>query len=461
MSNIEAGPAEKQASSNVRATSDRGNAALHIEDESISSPPDGGYGWAIVVAILFLNAVTWGFNTSFGVYLSHYEAQSTFANTTPLMYSLVGSLSVAVALLCAPLANILTTRFGHRIPMLIGQCMAGLCITFGTFIVCQGLVFGIGLGLVSYDERWYRIGFVSAYNVFPYQTLVPSQPLLAHWFDRKLSLAQGLANAGSGLGGVILSNTTRLLIDGLSVKYSLIVNGTISAGVLVPCILVMKPRLRDSGARSEPLQVSWLFHRGFVWVWIWGALAMMSFYVALYSIAIFATDGLGLSQSHGAIVQSLLAAGLMIGRPLAGLTLDKFGRINIAIVLSILDGIACCAIWLPAKSFATLAVFAFVQGAAGGAVWSAAAPVTASIVGVKHLGSAMAMFWLSLVVPVFVGNPLAVLLLDYSREHLGRSGADAYAISTGFCGGLAVAAGICLYGAKWYLQGSAKLLCKV
>jgi MFS family permease len=187
----------------------------------------------------------------------------------------------------------------------------------------------------------------------------------------------------------------------------------------------------------------------------------MSFYVALYSIAIFATDGLGLSQAYGAIVQSLLAAGLMVGRPLAGLILDKFGRINIAMVISILNGIACCAIWLPARSFAVLAVFAFIQGSAGGAVWSAATPVAVSVVGLKELGSAMAMFWLSLVIPVFVGNPLAVFLLQYSRDHLGRSGRDAYAISIGFCGGLSMAAGLCLYGAKWYLQGSPKLLCKV
>jgi MFS-type transporter involved in bile tolerance (Atg22 family) len=91
------------------------------------------------------------------------------------MYSLVGSLSVAVALLCAPLANFLTTRFGHRVPMLVGkcnvqpyactllsftgmlacslgQCMAGLCTTFDTFIVCQGLVFGIGKQLDVF--RW-------------------------------------------------------------------------------------------------------------------------------------------------------------------------------------------------------------------------------------------------------------------------------------------------------------------
>jgi len=60
MSNLEAESVEKGISSNTRATSDRGDAALHVEDESISSPPDGGYGWTIVIAILFLNAVTWG-----------------------------------------------------------------------------------------------------------------------------------------------------------------------------------------------------------------------------------------------------------------------------------------------------------------------------------------------------------------------------------------------------------------
>lgn len=188
--------------------------------------------------------------------------------------------------------------------------------------------------------------------------------------------------------------------------------------------------------------------------------AVMSFYVALYSIAIFATDGLGLSQAQGAIVQSLLAAGLMIGRPLAGFVLDKFGRVNMAIILSLVNGVACWAIWLPARSFAAIATFAIVQGGAGGAVWSSAAPVAASTVGVKDLGSALAMFWLSLIVPVFVGNPLAVLLLEYSRGQMGRTGADAYAISIGFCGALSAVAGLCLFGTKWYLQGSPALLRK-
>jgi len=187
---------------------------------------------------------------------------------------------------------------------------------------------------------------------------------------------------------------------------------------------------------------------------------VMSFYITLYSIAVYATDGLGLSQTQGAIVQSLLAAGVMVGRPLAGFILDKFGRVNMAILLSLLNALACWALWLTSRSFAAISVFAIVQGCAGSAVWSAAAPVAASVVGVKHLGSAMSMFWLILVIPAFVSNPLAVLLQQYSRQHMGRSGPDAYAISIGFCGGLSAVAGLCLYGAKRFLQGSSKLLCK-
>jgi hypothetical protein len=55
-------PLEKRTSLAVRTTSLHQDSVRHNEDESSNSspPPDGGYGWNIVVAILFLNAVTWG-----------------------------------------------------------------------------------------------------------------------------------------------------------------------------------------------------------------------------------------------------------------------------------------------------------------------------------------------------------------------------------------------------------------
>lgn len=55
-------PAEKGLSSTTLENDApyRHRSAPQNEEDSPSTPPDGGYGWTIVVAILFLNAVTWG-----------------------------------------------------------------------------------------------------------------------------------------------------------------------------------------------------------------------------------------------------------------------------------------------------------------------------------------------------------------------------------------------------------------
>jgi hypothetical protein len=55
-------PAEKRTSLTIRTTSHHQDSVRHNDGETSNPdpPPDGGYGWTIVVAILFLNAVTWG-----------------------------------------------------------------------------------------------------------------------------------------------------------------------------------------------------------------------------------------------------------------------------------------------------------------------------------------------------------------------------------------------------------------
>ncbi|RSH89199.1 hypothetical protein EHS25_002311 [Saitozyma podzolica] len=398
--------------------------------------PDGGYGWVIVGAILASNAVTWGINTTYGVFSAYYLAYNYYQATT-LDYAWVGGLSVACSLLCAPLANYLTRRFHFRLPMFmgavcvsVGQCAAGVCKSFGPFLVCQGVIFGIGLGL----------------------TLIPAQPLLAHWFDRHLSLAQGIAACGSGLGGLILSNTTRVALEHLGVKWALIINGLISCVVLFPAICLMRGRHKAVGARSAPFQLNFLWHPGFLWVLLWSVFTMMAYFIALYSMASFATHALNFSQTQGAALQSILAAGQMVGRPIWGLALDRGGRINMTILCYILCGISTLAIWLPARSFGVLVFFAVVQGLTGGTIWSAATPVVARVVGVQDLASALSIFWLVLVIPALVGQPIAIALLDYSTTHLGRTGPESYFISIGLCGGMALFGAGLLYGAKRYLQ---------
>ncbi|WWD04636.1 hypothetical protein V865_002707 [Kwoniella europaea PYCC6329] len=405
--------------------------------------PEGGYGWVIVGCLIAINATTWGINTTYGVYSSYYLANNYFDGGSTLNYAWVGGLSVATCLLCGPLANALSRWLGFRITMLfgvvgivLGQCMAGICKNFGEFLFCQGILFGIGLGL----------------------TLVPSQPLLAHWFKKRLALATGIATSGSGLGGLILSNTTRLAIDHIDVKWALIINGLISLVCLTPAVLLLKGRHKAVGARQAPLELKWIYHPGFLWVWLWAAFTMMAYFIALYSLASFATSALSLPQSKGAALQSILAAGQMIGRPLWGYFLDTGGRINLTIVCYIICGLSTLAIWLPAKSFGVLVFYALIQGMTGGTIWSVSAPLVARVVGVKDLASALSIYWLILVIPALVGQPIAIALLDYSQSHLGRQGAEAYYISIGLCGGMAMGATFLLAGAKRWIQGDWKVL---
>ncbi|KAK7229288.1 hypothetical protein V2G26_001458 [Clonostachys chloroleuca] len=384
--------------------------------------PDGGYGWVIVACILGINIVTYGINTSYGVYIAYYLEHNYFDGATYMTYAFVGGLSVGIAWFCAPGINYLVKKFGLRIPLFVGlicislgQCLSGVTQHLAMFVVWQGLVFGMGLGLTS----------------------LPPQQLLPQWFDKRLSLAQGIATTGSGIGGLIFFQHN----PGSSCDHGRQIH----------------PRHEWL---VEPLQVKWFVHGTFFWVWTWGFFAAMAYFIAIYSLAPYATDGIGLTQTQGAALQSILAGGQIVGRPLIGLALDKGGRFNMTIIANIVAGLSCVAIWMPARSFAALVPYAILQGVVGGTVFSVVVPVTTSAVGVLDMGSAFAMFGLSIVPATTFGQAIAVSLINFSKDTLLKSGGDVYQISIGLCGGFFWVSALLLFGGKVALQGNMKLLKK-
>ena len=188
---------------------------------------------------------------------------------------------------------------------------------------------------------------------------------------------------------------------------------------------------------------------------------VMAYFIAIYTIASYATDGIGLSQSQGGAIQSLLAAGQIIGRPLWGQALDKGGRINMVIVSYIICGIATFAIWFSARSFGVLALYAIIQGMTGGTVVSTSTPIAASVLGEENIGSALSIYWLAMVIPSLVAQPLAILLVDYSLHTLARKGTNAYTLSIILCSSFIFTGCIVLYGAKRHLQSNWKVFRKV
>jgi hypothetical protein len=117
--------------------------------------PDGGYGWVVAFAMLASNSVSWGQNSSYGVYLSYYLANDTFKGATPLQYAFIGGLSISQGLMVAPLANYLTRRYHFKVPLIIGtaclttaQICAGFAVEIWQLFLTQGFLFGWGLGCV-------------------------------------------------------------------------------------------------------------------------------------------------------------------------------------------------------------------------------------------------------------------------------------------------------------------------
>jgi hypothetical protein len=90
--------------------------------------------------------------------------------------------------------------------------------------------------------------------------------------DRIKTNGQGCANAGSGLGGLLLANVTRVTIERYGVKWSLIVNGLIAAVVEVPVIILLKSRHKTLKTKSASFQMKWVYHPGYVWILLFGAL---------------------------------------------------------------------------------------------------------------------------------------------------------------------------------------------
>lgn len=102
------------------------------------------------------------------------------------------------------------------------------------------------------------------------------------------------------------------------------------------------------------------------------------------------------------------STGLGFGRPAVGFLSDRFGRINIATLLTAFCGILCLAVWVPAKTYAVLLVFALFAGTACGTFWGCIVPVTAEVTGLRRMQSAFFMLCLPLVVPTIFAQPVAL-----------------------------------------------------
>ncbi|KAK0701731.1 major facilitator superfamily domain-containing protein [Lasiosphaeria miniovina] len=363
-------------------------------------PPDGGYGWMCTFCVFMINANTWGVNTSWGIFLDRYLTLDTFPNATKFEYAMIGGLSISQALLSSPAVAASQKRFGTRLTMLLGAVLvfAGLFSASAATEVWQlflsfGLCCGTGIGLMY----------------------IPAMALLPPWFSSHRSLAVGFATSGAGLGGLAYSLTTGRLIAISGPAWTWRILGFTSLAANVICALLVRERPPSASTRRSRHSFN---PRDFartqvILILCWGFLAEFGYVTLWYGLPSYATS-VGLSPSQGAVVQALLSTGLGLGRPLIGWYSDRIGRINMALATTMTAAVLCLTLWILARNYAGLLVFAAMVGVVSGTFWSTVNPILAEVVGIAEAGSVFGVICFALVLPTTFAEAIALQLVQGS-----------------------------------------------
>jgi hypothetical protein len=184
-----------------------------------------------------------------------------------------------------------------------------------------------------------------------------------------------LSTSGSGFGGLIYALATNAMIQNLGLEWafriiailSFVVNGAVS--------LVIRDRNKAVGAIHVAFHFP-LLKKSEFWLYMsWGFFSMIGYVITVFSLTDYA-QSVGFAPSRGSIVAAVFnceyssdrqnlsrvsnppaTVSQGVGRPLIGLSSDKYGRLNIAGLGTLAAGLSCFFIWIFAgKTYAGLIV---------------------------------------------------------------------------------------------------------
>jgi MFS family permease len=247
--------------------------------------------------------------------------------------------------------------------------------------------------------------------------------LLPPWFSTHRSLAVGFATSGAGLGGLAYSLLAGRLIEVSGIAWTWRILSFTSLAANAVCALLLRERPPSALSSSTTTRVSrYSFNlRDFLRIQIflilcWGFLTEFGYVALWYSLPSYATS-VGLSPTQGSIVQALLSLGLGLGRPVVGYYSDRVGRINMALCMTLTCGLLCLTLWILARSYAGLLVFAATAGVVSGTFWSTVNPILAEVVGIAEAGSTFGAICFALVLPTTFGEAITLQLVKGEGIH--------------------------------------------
>jgi len=228
--------------------------------------------------------------------------------------------------------------------------------------------------------------------------MVYTRPVIAT-FARQRGLALGLATAGTSIAAIIAPPLLMAVMREYDWRMGFLVLAALTALIGMPLALALIGRAKEAAAHaSDDVDVA---HMPRVPdVTLREAMKGRRFWLLILAIACINIPGsgvlgqlaplvsdTGLADPEVALVMSVYAAGLLVGRLLAGFALDRFPAPWVGAVTTAVPAIGIVLLMLPEPSFALAALAVAMIGAQQGAEVDLFAYFVSRSFGLKHYGS--------------------------------------------------------------------------
>ncbi|KAJ3499476.1 hypothetical protein NLG97_g311 [Lecanicillium saksenae] len=384
----------------------------------IDPPPNGGArAWLQVLAAYFLFFNTWGMINAFGAFQTYYNtALPRSASDIAWVGTLQGFLLMFMSGVTGPLFD-----RGYSRPLLItgtlamsfGLMMTSLSNEYYQVFLAQGLVTGIGAGLLS----------------------VPGLAIISQYFSSKRGLATGIVASGGSVGALLFPIIFSRLQIQISFGWATRIIGFLVLSTLAMSTVLLRPRHPPAAKVRAMVDVSAFHSPEFLGITLAMFLYLMGLYVPVFYIGLYAEQVLNVDKAFSFYLLSILNATSIVGRAIVGPITDKIGALNMMIPIAASTGILQFA-WISISSTAGVIIFCIFYGFFSGAYVTLLGALLAGMAPqVNKVGTWMGMNFCISSFGLLIGNPIAGALLQHggftSLQIFG--GTMVFAGCLGFC----------------------------
>ncbi|XP_049907500.1 monocarboxylate transporter 13 [Epinephelus moara] len=379
-------------------------------------PPDGGYGWVVVMSAFFIMGLTGAVLKNFGLFFL--DIQSHFGVLTSTT-SWVTSTTIAMFHLGAPLASALTLRFSQRVVIIVGgllsatgMLMASLDLGLPCLYLTMGILQGTGICFA-----W-----------------IPANSMVSHYFVRWRPIAYAIASSGECVFAVLFSPFFQWLIERYGWQGSLLIIGGLQLNLCV-CGALMRPlptvqspiqetkdNLEGDAAVLPPkrkviFQFSLMRKPELLFYILFAIFAAAGFFIPPLFLVPFA-NSLGMDQYWPALILSVLASADLVGRLLCGWIANMRLLRNLQLLTMVATLLGVVLLLLPVShNFWVILVFASLYGFLFGCVVAIHVTSIVDIVTLEGFDSGLGLFMLFRSIGGFIGPPAAGWLVDQTNDY--------------------------------------------